>query len=84
MLDELFKITGNKKGSRKAIEKLVNNIDITVNSMFLFNKFIIIGDAIAVGAIAVINTTWAKVKLKGFIKKKVVIGIVKFNSKMKT
>ena len=32
------------------------------------------GEAIAVGAIAVINTTWAKLTLNGFITKYVISG----------
>ncbi len=53
------------KEARKAILKFVTNIEITENSIFPFNKFTIIGEAIAVGAIAVIKTTSASVKLNG-------------------
>ena len=63
--DVLFNNVGIKNGRRKAIIKLVNKIEITVNSIFLFNKFIIIGEAIAVGAMAVIKTTWARLRLSG-------------------
>jgi hypothetical protein len=50
-------MNGIAKGSRKAITKLVNRIEITVNSILPFNKLTITGDAIAVGAIAVIKAT---------------------------
>jgi hypothetical protein len=57
-IDEvLFNNAGIRNGSKKAITKFVSKIEITVYSIFLFSKLIIIGDAIAVGAIAVINTT---------------------------
>jgi uncharacterized protein YhdP len=66
MLDELLSIAGSRKGSKKAMLKFVTNIEITENSIFPFNKFTIIGDAIAVGAMPVIKTTSANVKLNSF------------------
>lgn len=57
--EEPFNIIGIKNGRRKAIMKFVIKIEITVNSIFPFNRFMIIGEAIAVGAIPVINAIWA-------------------------
>ena len=55
-IDEaLFNMTGIAKGRRNATAKLVTRIEITVNSILPFNKLTITGDAIAVGAIAVIK-----------------------------
>jgi hypothetical protein len=47
---------GSKKGSKNPIVKFVKIIEIAVNSILPFNRFTIIGEATAVGAIAVINT----------------------------
>ena len=81
-LDSLFNNVGIKNGNKNAILKLVTKIDITVNSIFLFNRFIMIGEAIAVGAIAVINATCARVKLNGLINKYANKGITMFIPKI--
>jgi len=73
-VEELFNKIGSRIGRRNAIVKLVSKIEITVNSIFLFNKFIIIGAAIAVGAIAVIKITCASVGLNCFTNKYDTIG----------
>ena len=53
------KRAGIKNGRRKAMVKLLKMIEITANSILPLKRFIIIGEAIAVGAIAVINAVSA-------------------------
>jgi hypothetical protein len=53
-LEKPFINAGRRKGNKKAIEKFVSIIETTVYSISLFKSRIIIGEAIAVGAIAVI------------------------------
>ncbi|MCB9248355.1 MAG: hypothetical protein H6613_07320 [Ignavibacteriales bacterium] len=62
-VEELLSMVGIKKGSKKATAKFVNKMEITVNSILPFNKFIITGEAMAVGAIAVIKAICASCKL---------------------
>jgi hypothetical protein len=72
------KKAGIKNGRRKAIVKLLKIIEMTANSILPLNRFIIIGEAIAVGAIAVINAASANFRLNPFKSKNRRMGTAKF------
>ncbi|MCB0729446.1 MAG: hypothetical protein KDC88_00315, partial [Ignavibacteriae bacterium] len=73
---------GIRNGRIKAIVKFVTKIEMTVYSIFPFNRFTITGDAIAVGAIAVIKTICDNSMFNGFIRIYEIIGTNKFINKI--
>ena len=72
------KRAGIKNGSRKATVKLFTIMEITANSILPLKRFIIIGEAIAVGAIAVINAVSANFRLNPLKSKNRRMGTAKF------